>query len=180
MKILVLITAVLLASAATQDLHEATSSQAEHAWLQQLVGEWTVSAEATMEPGAEPMQMESSESVRSIGGLWVLAEGSATYGGAPFTSIMTLGYDPKQEAFVGTWIDTMQPHLWSYRGKLDEARKVLTLETRGPSFGDPSASADYRDVIELKGPDHRVLSSSVKDEEGKWTTFMKAEYRRKP
>jgi hypothetical protein len=147
--------------------------------LQQLVGEWTATSEATMEPGAEPMRMESTESVRSIGGLWILGEGSASFDGTPFTSILTLGYDPQRKAFVGSWIDSMQTHLWTYVGKLDESRKVLTLETEGPSFADPSKNSKYRDVIELKSADHRTLTSSVQGEDGVWTSFVKADYRRK-
>jgi hypothetical protein len=46
-----------------------TEPQQEHQWLQQLVGEWTYEAEATMEPGQPPSKFEGSESVRSLGGL---------------------------------------------------------------------------------------------------------------
>jgi hypothetical protein len=173
------LTALLaLGAAAVQDMAPPTPLD-QHAWLQQLVGEWDVVAEATMEPGSEPMRMESTESVRSIGGLWILGEGKATFDGSPFTSILTLGYDPAKEAFVGTWIDTMQTHMWNYAGSLDEERKVLTLATEGPSFGDPTQTANYRDAIEIKGPDHKVLTSSVLQDDGTWNTFLRAEYRRK-
>jgi hypothetical protein len=90
-----------------------------------------------------------------------------------------LGYDPDQKAFVGTWVDTLQTHLWTYRGTLDETKKILTLETEGPAFGDPTQTAQYRDALEIKGPDHKVLTSSAKQADGTWTTFLRAEYRRK-
>ena len=35
-----------------------TEPQKEHQWLQQLVGEWTYEAEATMEPGQPPSKFE--------------------------------------------------------------------------------------------------------------------------
>jgi len=178
MKTIALFALLVVGAATVQEMQPAAPSD-QHEWLQQLVGEWTVSADATMEPGAEPMRMESTESVRSIGGLWIVAEGRATFGDTPFTSILTLGYDPSKEAFVGTWIDTMQTHMWSYVGTLDDARKVLTLATEGPTFGDPSKTSKYHDVIELAGPDHKVLTSSVQGEDGTWTTFMRADYRRK-
>lgn len=170
--------ALAVGAVAVQDMPTPTPEE-QHKWLQQLVGDWTVTAEATMEPGAEPMKWESTESVRSIGGLWILAEGSASFDGTTFTSIMTLGYDPQKKAFVGTWIDTMQTHLWSYTGTLDESKKVLTLEAEGPHFEDPTKSCKFHDVIELKGADHKVLSSSMQGEDGTWTTFMRAEFRRK-
>ena len=74
---------------------------------------------------------------------------------------MTLGYDSAKGTFVGTWIDSVQPHLWHYTGTLDEARQVLTLESEGPTFDDPTRTAKYRDVIELVAPGHRTLTSSV-------------------
>lgn len=151
----------------------------QHEWLQQLVGEWDVDCEATMEPGAEPMLLESTESVRPFGGLWVLAEGEATFGGEEFSTMMTLGYDPAQERFVGTWIDTVQAYMWHYAGTLDETGKVLTLSTRGPSFDDTTDMADYRDAITVAGPDRRILTSSVKQDDGTWLTFMRAEYTRR-
>ncbi|MEW6073866.1 MAG: DUF1579 domain-containing protein [Planctomycetota bacterium] len=178
MKTIALLATLLVGAFPRQDVPEPPSPLEEHAWLHQLVGEWTVTATATMEPGAEPMRMESTERVRSIGGLWIVAEGSASLGGTPFTSILTLGYDPPKKAFVGTWIDSMQTHLWTHVGTLDESKRVLTLETEGPAFGDPTRTASYRDAIELTGPDQRVLTSSVQAADGTWTTFLRAEYRR--
>lgn len=155
------------------------TQSAEHKWLEQLVGAWTVTSEATMEPGASPQTMESTEDVRSLGGLWILAEGQADFDGTPFTSMMTLGYDPQRKGIVGTWIDTAQTYLWSYKGTLDESTNTLTLEAEGPSFGDPAKMAKYRDVIEMKDADRRILTSSVQEADGGWTTFLRAEYVRK-
>lgn len=47
--------------------------QEEHLWLQQLVGEWTSVAEITMAPGDPPETCRSTESIRSLGGLWIVA-----------------------------------------------------------------------------------------------------------
>ncbi len=174
------LTSILAAGAvAIQDMPGPAAPQEQHKWLQQLVGDWTVTAEATMAPGTDPMKLESTESVRSIGEFWIMAEQTASLMGTPITSILTLGYDPQKEVFVGTWIDSMQAHMWSYVGTLDGAKKVLTLETKGPRFEDPSKITDYRDVIELKSADHKSMTSSLKEEDGSWNTFMRAEFRRK-
>src|SRR5688572_29184140 len=109
---------------------------AQHTWLQQLVGDWTGVGECNAGPGAAPMKMESTEHVRSIGGLWILAEGSMNMQGTQMTSIMTLGYDSRQQKIVGSWVDSMMDHMWSYKGTLDEAKKTLTLEAEGPDMMD--------------------------------------------
>ena len=148
-------------------------------WLQQLAGEWTCTGEAWMAPDAEPMTMESTETIRTIGDQWIVAESHADFQGEPFHSVMALGYDPNEGAFVGTWIDSIQTTLWVYRGTLDAERKTLTLEAEGPTFGDPNVTTSYRDALTIVSPDHKRMTSSAKMEDGTWVTFMKADYKRK-
>jgi hypothetical protein len=151
--------------------------QQEHQWLQQLVGEWTYAAEATMEPGQPPSRFEGSESVRSLGGLWILAEGQGEMPGCgAATTVLTLGYDPQKQRYVGTWIGSMMTHLWVYDGAPDEAGRVLTLNAEGPHMTDAGKMAQYKDVIEFKSDDHRVLTSSMLGDDGEWHKFMVAHY----
>jgi len=75
----------------------------EHEFLQSMVGEWTYEGEASMGPGEPPMKFVGTESVRSIGGLWIIGEGRGTTpGGTPATMILTVGYDPATGKYVGT------------------------------------------------------------------------------
>jgi hypothetical protein len=118
--------------------------------------------------------------VRSLGDLWVLCEGSGEMpGGGTATTLMTLGYDPQKARYVGTWVGSMMTFLWMYDGSLDAAQTTLTLESEGPSFTAEGKLAKYRDVIELKGDDHRVLTSHVLGDDGTWNSFMTSHYRRK-
>jgi len=155
--------------------------QKEHQWLQKFIGEWACIAEMEMEPGKPAQKSHGSESVRSLGGLWILAEGDGEMpGGGTAETLLTLGYDPQQQRYVGTWIGSMMSHLWVYEGgTLDAARKVLTLEAQGPSFTAEGKTAHYRDVIEFKSDDHRVLTSHVQGDNGEWRRIMTATYRRK-
>lgn len=153
--------------------------QKEHQWLQKLVGEWTYESEATMEPGKPPESFTGTESVRSLGGLWMLCEGRGEMpGGGTATTIMTLGYDPVKNRYVGTFIGSMMTHLWVYEGALDAAGTVLTLDTEGPSFTAEAKLTKYKDVIEVKSDDHRLLSSHALSDDGKWHGIMTANYRR--
>ncbi|NMG77306.1 DUF1579 domain-containing protein [Aromatoleum diolicum] len=158
-----------------------TEAQKEHQWLQQLVGEWSYEGEASMGPDKPLEQFKGTESVRTIGGLWTVGEGlGAMPDGSPATMIMTLGYDPQKQRYVGTWIGSMMTHLWLYDGELDAAGTVLTLNSEGPAMAAEGKMAKYRDVIEIKSADHRVLSSHIQGEDGTWRQFMTAHYRRKP
>jgi hypothetical protein len=157
-----------------------TEPQKEHQWLQKLVGEWTSEADATMEPGKPPEKFRATESVRSLGGLWIVAEGQGEMpGGGTATTVMTLGYDPQKKRYVGTWIGSMMTHLWEYDGALDDAGRVLTLDAEGPSMVTEGKMAKYQDVIEFKSDDHRVLTSRLLGDDGQWREFMTANYRRK-
>ena len=153
--------------------------QKEHQWLEKLVGEWTFESECSMGPDQPSMKTTGTEVVRSLGGLWTLAEAEAgMQKGDSWKSIMTLGYDAANRRFVGTFIATMMTHMWLYNGSLDPAGRVLTLDTQGPNFTDGSL-ATYQDIIEVLSDDHRTLSSQLRGDDGRWHPFMKAHYRRK-
>jgi hypothetical protein len=154
--------------------------QKQHEWLQQLVGEWTYESECSMEPGKPPEKFKGSENVRSIGELWVLGESHGEMpGGGIATMLITLGYDPQKQRYIGTWVGSMMSHLWLYDGSLDDTEKVLTLDTEGPSCAGEGKLVKYKDVIEIKSNDHRVLTSHMLGEDGEWRPFMTANYRRK-
>ncbi len=154
--------------------------QKEHKWLQRLVGEWTMEGECDMGPGQPVSKTTGTESGRSIGGLWVVAEGKGEMtDGNTGTMIMTLGFDPEKKRFTGTWIGSMMTNLWIYDGELDATGRVLTLNAEGPDMATEGKTAKYRDVIEFKSDDHRVLTSHMLGGDGEWVQFLKADYRRK-
>jgi len=171
-----LVSAVVLVA---QDPTKLPVPQTEHAWLKQLVGEWESESEMTTAPGQPPQKSKGTESVRAIGGLWVVADIKGETPMGVMTAMLTLGYDPQKKKYVGTWVDSMMNHLWIYEGTLDPTGKILTLETEGPNMTDPSKRAKYRDAIEIKSKDQKVLTSSATGDDGKWTTFMTVNYRRK-
>jgi hypothetical protein len=108
--------------------------------------------------------------------LWIVAEGISTAADKPLTSILTLGYDPARQKYVGTWIDSTTSHLWSYEGTVDAAGKALTLESEGPGAG--GKPCRFRDVIEFQDGDHKTVTSSIRGEDGTWTTYSTVSYRR--
>lgn len=147
-------------------------------FLEALTGEWSVVSEAVLGPGQEPVRTESREVARMIGGTWLVAESSGTVRGTPFTSILTLGWNPAQERFVGTWISGRQTHMWTYAGTLDASGSSLTLETEGPVMGNPEKTTKYREVIEVEARDRKVMRSMILGPDGEWFEFQRAEYHR--
>ena len=168
--------------AADEVKHPMPQPQKEHQWLQQIVGEWTAEGECAAQPSADatapPAKFKGTESGRLVGGFWAVLENKGEFMGAPFTGILTLGYDPETKKYVGTWVDSMTPRLWHYEGTVDATGKVLTLQSEGPCPKEPGKILKFRETIELKGKDHKVFTSMI-EQDGKWTPLMTIQYRRK-
>lgn len=155
------------------------AAQREHQWLAQLVGNWTFEHESACAPDQPKQKFKGSESGRMLGDLWIVLEGRGEMpGGGEGRMLMTVGYDPQRQKFIGTWVGSMMTCMFVYEGTLDDAGKRLTLNTRGPSWDDPAKERAYRDTIEIKDESTRFLISSMQADNGTWTEFMRAEYRR--
>jgi len=166
-------------STETQEVQEAvemgTKPVQEHQWLQKLVGEWRVETEMTMGSGQPKQKSESTESVKSVGGLWAFVEGNMTMpDGTPMTDYLVLGYDVSYKEYRGCWFASVSSHLWQYVGELSADGKVMTLNGVGPSFTKDGEMANYRHVIEIIDADHRTQTSYGQDDNGEWQEFMKA------
>jgi Protein of unknown function (DUF1579) len=111
-----------------------TEPQKEHQWLQKWIGEWTYENEASTGADQPLEKATGTETVRSLGEFWVLAEGRGEMPGCgeTVTTLMTLGYDPQKQRYVGTWIGSMMAYLWQYEdGKLDAVETTLPLNLKG-------------------------------------------------
>ena len=147
----------------------------QHRWLQRLVGEWTIDTD----PAPGQPRFTGTESVRPLGDLWILAEGTyQAEGGKPDRSLMTLGFDVEKGRFVGSWVGSMLSYLWVYDGELSEDGTTLNLDCMGPSMRGDGKLLPYRDVIEVLSDDERLLRGTVKEDDGSWREFMVTRYRR--
>jgi hypothetical protein len=153
--------------------------QMEHAWLQQFVGEWDTTSEATMAPGQPAMKFTGTMNSRMLGGFWVVSETKNEIMGLTVSAIQTIGYDPQSKKYVGTFVDSMQSYLWKYQGSVDPTGKILTLEADGPDFTVPGKTRKYRDVYEFKSKNAILMSAMMQADDGKWITFMRGDFERK-
>lgn len=157
---------------------EKESVTEQHRWLQQLVGDWTYESTVAMGPD-ETETYTGMDRVKALGEFWIVAEGEGEFpGDGPAKMVVTLGYDPRRKRFTGTFIHSMMSYLWHYDGELDGTRRILTLESTGPSMNGAGATARYRDVIEIVSESQRMFSSYALREDGKWHEFMSARYTR--
>ncbi|MBK8975773.1 MAG: DUF1579 domain-containing protein [Planctomycetes bacterium] len=128
----------------------------EHEWLMTHVGEWIVDCAFYMDPSAPPLRVEARDTVEAFGRFFTIGRFRADMFGAPFEGIGTVGYDPRAEQFVSTWIDTMSPHLFHLTGHLGPDGRTLEMRGRAPepNSGEPT---DWRTVEQHVSPDERVF-----------------------
>jgi uncharacterized protein YndB with AHSA1/START domain len=157
----------------------AAPPSAEHGWLHRLLGTWSYESEVAGPPGGPPMRATGVERVRSLGGYWVVGESEGGCPGMPAGArmVITMGWDAGAGVFRGTWVGSMMPHMFVYEGRLSEDGRSLALDSEGPSF-DGTGTSRYRDIVEMRGDDHRVLTCQVQGADGAWTTFMTSHFRR--
>jgi hypothetical protein len=153
--------------------------QREHEWLQQLVGEWETENSMVAGPGDEKMECRGTMKSRMLGGFWVILELKTEVSGLTVNAVQTIGFDPREKTYVGSWVDSVISHLWRYEGTIDPTGKILTLEAEGPDLMHEGKNARYRDVYELKSKDHIATSSYMQNAEGKWDLFAQGSMRRK-
>ena len=152
----------------------------EHNRLKEGAGVWKVESTFYMDPNPEvpPMVSQAKETIEMFGEFWACSVYESDFMGQPFRGKSMLGYDPEKKSFVGTWIDSVTPFLWTFTGQLDDEKKVLLLETEGPRWGVMGTSAKYRERHEFVDADHRTTASSIQNDDGSWFTFLRTDCRR--
>lgn len=175
---LTVVALLAISTAGQTQVPEMPQPTEQHELLKQFAGKWRMTAETAPAPGMEAIKAEGTETSEMVGGFWLVGEGESTMAGMPMRSVLTLGYDPKAEKYIGTFFCSADSTLWKYEGEMDESGKKLTLMTEGPSPIEPGKTAKYREVLELKDEDHKVFTSYLQDEEGGWITFVTMGYER--
>ena len=156
-----------------QELPAMLGAEKEHEWLKKFVGEWDVVSEGQGAKGEAVMKSSM------LGKLWLVNASDMEINGQKMKSIQMIGYDPKQEKYVGIWADSMINHMWQYEGTVDETGKKLTLEAEGPSMTGDGTMTNYRDAYEFKDDNTIIATSSMQGEDGEWTVLMEGTAKRR-
>ena len=161
------------------DLSKMPKPQKEHEWLQQLVGNWDDELEMYFEEGKPPIKATGTDTTKSLGGFWVVTDFQCKVMDMPMNGVITIGFDPKKKKYVGTGVDSMTSHMWTFEGTVDSTGKILSWETEGPCPQKGGKIVKFKESIELKSKDEKVITSSFLDDNGKWVPMMVIHGRRK-
>lgn len=159
---------------------------AEHRLLQSMIGTWDYESDCDMGPDQGPMKQSGVETVKALGEVWVISEWVTKDSKLDeHRSLMTLGFDPAQSRFVGSFQSSMMPFLWVYNGAFDPqalaaGRQRVVLDTTGPDFSGAGGMAPYQDVFEFVDEQTRTLTSLFRNSSGEWVPFMRTVFRRRP
>jgi hypothetical protein len=132
-----------------------------------------------MSPGAQPLKSKAVETNKLFGDFWLMSEFAGDIGGMKFTGHMLLGYDPVKKKYVGTWVDTLSPHLMTMEGDYDEATHTSTMIGQGIDMeGKPSKS---KMVTRYESDDEKTFEmymekAGAADE---WEKHMEVKYKRR-
>ncbi len=184
MKLNRLFAAIVLASCARPALAQETpplmTPTKAHEEMAHEVGVWDAESTTWEKPDAEPMTSKGLETNKMLGKMWLLSEYEGDYQGMKFQGRMQLGYDPLKKKYVGTWVDTISPFIFSMEGDYDAATHTLTLMMHGTSAmtGKPETA---KNVTRYTDEDTKVFEMymPVEGQDGKWWKMMEIKYKRR-
>ena len=168
------------ARAQQQEQPPALQPTEQHRLLQKDVGTWD--AEITLFPpeeGAEPMKSKGTEKCELLmGGMWLVSRFEGEMAGMEFAGAGTFGYDPVEKKYVGTWADSMSPHLMIIKGDYDADTKTMTStgEGRDPATGDMYLA---KLVSRYLNDGTRTFEMHMRGPDGKFSKMMEIKYKRR-
>src|SRR5262245_59436987 len=104
----------------------------EHEKLKQLTGEFDAKVKLHV-PGAPAQESKADYKARlDVGGLFLVSEYNGKLLGGNYQGHGLVGYDPHKKKYVGVWVDSMNPSIYSVEGAFDKSGKVFTEAMEGP------------------------------------------------
>jgi hypothetical protein len=151
----------------------------EHEVLKRDVGTWEATVKIWPSEGAPAMESKGTETNELLkGGLWLVSRFEGEAAGTPFTGVGATGYDPEEKKYVGTWVDTLSPHMMISKLEYDESSKTFTGTGEGR---DSQTKQPYtaKLVARYIDDDNRVFEMHMPDKEGKHFKMMEITYKRR-
>jgi hypothetical protein len=150
----------------------------EHELLKKDVGNWNAVVKVWPMEGTEPIENKGVEKNELLkGGLWLISRFEGEAAGMPFVGAGTTGYDPVEKKYIGTWVDSMSPHIMISKSEYDADKKIMTgtAEGRDGMTGKPfSAKVTSR----YEDDDTRVFEMQMPGDDGKYWKMLEIRYTR--
>lgn len=175
MRIILCLTAATLGRpTAAQESQRPTS---EHKVLAAHEGTWdaTITSYLPGRGGAPTISKGTEVNTVLAGGLWLVSQFEANIGGKPFQGRGQFGYAPLKKKYVGTWVDSMSPHLSVLEGEYDPQSKSMTYEGEYIDYGDRSRYTQ-RLVLTHADDGTRSLALSMKRGQDAEVKIMEIKY----
>jgi uncharacterized protein DUF1579 len=112
-----------------------------------------------------------------LSGLWLVSDVKSEMMGMPFQGHSISGYDTTKSKFVEVWVDSMGTSFSHGEGTCDAAGKVISTNWEGP--GPDGKMMKWRQTDEMKDADSRVMTMYQTGADGKESTMMTINYKRK-
>lgn len=139
------------------------SASDEHKIVVADAGTWDITGKIFMGPD-NTTEIKGHEKVVAVGEFWTVSHFKGEFMGTKFNGSGTNGYDPKTKKFVGTWVDSMNPHATRMSGSYDKETKTLTYETKSVDMMGNDAKGKI--VIVLKDENTREFTMYSPDPTG--------------
>jgi hypothetical protein len=149
----------------------------EHQKFAAAAGTWDAVVESTGPDGKATQSKGISEQRIACGGLWLIDDFKAEFGGAPFEGHGVLGFDPQKGKYVQTWVDSMAASPMHMEGTFDAAGKALTMG--GMGIGEDGKPQPMRHVTTWQDADTYVFEMFVPGPGGKEIRVLKITYTRR-
>jgi hypothetical protein len=150
-----------------------------HKLLHKDVGTWDATMKIWMQEDGEPLESKGSETNELLpGGMWLISRYNGDFAGMPFTGVGTVGYDPVEKKYIGTWVDTISPHLTILKGDYDPETKTMTTTAEGRDF-ESGEVMQSRHVSRYLDDNTRTFEMHAKDRGGKERKIMEIAYKRR-
>lgn len=145
----------------------------EHQMLKMDEGVWDAKITLLSRSDGEPAHYDAKETNTMIGELWSI--GTLEIPELDYSGFATLGYDPAQQQYIGTWIDSSTPSIVNMSGTYDQETKTLTLFYT--TYGENGQAIERKNVMVYTDESTRDYVMYVKGEDG-WDRSMEILYKR--
>jgi len=147
----------------------------EHEMLKMDEGVWSAKITMWADPDTEPTISTAKETNTMVGKLWSIGKLEGNIGGMDYVGYATLGYDPIQKKYVGTWVDSVTPAITQMVGTYGVKTKTLTLFY---SISGPDGQEEKRkNVMVYKDKSTRDFTMFIKNGD-EWIRSMEIMYAR--